>query len=569
MLKKNKKTAVSSKEKSKKKKQKSSRVETAESMARAQREISISEFFTKNRHLLGFDNPRKALLTTIKEAVDNSLDACEDAAILPDVSISIEQIREDRYRVRIRDNGPGILKSQVPKIFAKLLYGSKFHSLKQSRGQQGIGISAAAMYGQLTTGKPVEITTKVKRAKHAYKCKLQIDTRKNHPDLINEEETDWEWGASGTMVAIEMAAAYQKGQRSVDDYLKQTVVANPHVTLRYKPPGADEIVYERVTRELPVRTTSIKPHPHGVELGLLMKMLKDTSARSLSGFLKEEFSRVGAKVTKEIIERAKLSPKAYPKRIARQEADALHHAISKTRISSPSADCIAPIGQDLIISGLRKEVEAEFYTAVTRQPAVYRGHPFLVEVGVAYGKPGAKLEMAEGGRIVKKKNNAATNGRVELLGNSDAPIRLLRFANRVPLQYQQSACAVTKSVISTNWKSYGLQQSRGAIPSGPMVLLVHIASVWVPFTSESKEAIAPYPEILKEVKLALFECGRHLSKHIRKGRRMADEFKKRSYIELYLPHIGIGMQEILGFSDRKKEKMVQDLQGILERSRKF
>jgi len=113
--------------------------EDARSMAARQRDISVSEFFTKNRHLLGFDNPQKALLTAVKEAVDNSLDACEEAGILPDLEVEIAEVSENRYRVAVQDNGPGIVQQQVPKIFGKLLYGSKFHRLKQQRGQQGIG----------------------------------------------------------------------------------------------------------------------------------------------------------------------------------------------------------------------------------------------------------------------------------------------------------------------------------------------------------------------------------------------------------------------------------------------
>src|SRR6476620_8636081 len=157
---------------------------TAESMASKQRDLSVSEFFTKNRHLLGFDNPAKALLTTVKEAVDNSLDACEEAGILPTLLVEIVEISESRYRIAVEDNGPGIVKEQIPKIFAKLLYGSKFHRLKQSRGQQGIGISAAGLYGQLTTGKPVAIVSKIGRGRPAFRIELRIDTKRNQPDVV-------------------------------------------------------------------------------------------------------------------------------------------------------------------------------------------------------------------------------------------------------------------------------------------------------------------------------------------------------------------------------------------------
>jgi len=543
---------------------------TAQSMAARQREISVAEFFTKNRHLLGFDSPLKALLTAVKEAVDNSLDACEEAGHLPEISIEIAQTEEGRYRMAVEDNGPGIVEDQIAKIFGKLLYGSKFHKLSQSRGQQGIGISAAGMYGQLTTGKPVRIVSKTGKRKPAHEFQLTIDTTKNRPDVHDSGTVEWAKD-HGTRVEIEMEARYQKGLRSVDMYLKQTAIANPHLTLRYTDPAGETVVYERNTQELPPETIEIKPHPHGVELGRLIQMLKETTSRSLAGFLREEFSRVGPTVARKIIEIAggALSEKSYPTRIAREEASALHRAIQATKISSPSTDCLAPIGDDLILKGLKKEIEADFYLSTTRPPAVYRGNPFQVEVGIAYGKPGGVgLEVTDTGRIRKKKADPKT-AHEELVADADEPVRVLRFANRVPLLYQQSACAITKAVVQTNWRAYGLQQPRGAVPIGPLAILVHIASVWVPFTSESKEAIASYPEIIKELRLGLQECGRKLGTYIRKGKRLKREFEKRSYIELYIPHIGIALQEILDLTDSQRDQTVTTLEDVLHRSRKF
>ncbi len=549
------------------KKKKSKRRATAESMAKKQREISVSEFFTKNRHLLGFDNPRKALLTGVKEAVDNSLDACEEAGILPDLLVEIRPVpgQEQRFTMIVEDNGPGIVKAQIPNIFGKLLYGSKFHRLKQSRGQQGIGISAAGMYGQLTTGNPIRILSKTGARRPAHRFEVRINTTKNKPEFT-DQECEWE-KPHGTRVEIDMEAEFRKGQRSVGEYLKQTAVANPHVRIVYRFPGDNEIFYDRAVKELPPETKEIRPHPHGVELGLLIKLLSDSRERTLSAFLQKEFSRVSASVAKKICDLAKLSSRAHPKRIAREEADALHQAIQNTKIMSPPTNCIAPIGEEVLLEGLKKEIKADFYVAATRPPSVYRGNPFLVEAALAYGREGDTMEVTQTGKIVARKKASSTD--TELLGNADEAIRLVRFANRVPLQYQQSACSISKGVIGINWRSYGMQQPRGALPIGPMVLVVHIASVWVPFTSESKEAIASYPEILKEIKLAVQECGRKLGTHIRKGKRIATEHRKRSYIELYLPHIGIGLQEILGFNDKTRDDDVEILRGILERSRKI
>ena len=247
-------------------------------MAARQREISVSEFFTKNRHLLGFDNPQKALLTAVREAIDNSLDACEEAEILPDLEIRITEVSENRFRVAVQDNGPGIVRQQIPKIFGKLLYGSKFHRLKQQRGQQGIGISAAGMYGQLTTGRPMQIISRTGKHKPAHLFRVTIDTQKNAPVVSKDQEIDWD-APRGTRVEIELEATYKKGRRSVDDYVEQTALVNPHVRILYKPPKDEPRVYERVTRDLPKEALEIQPHPYGVELGVLLQMMKESPGR--------------------------------------------------------------------------------------------------------------------------------------------------------------------------------------------------------------------------------------------------------------------------------------------------
>jgi len=513
--------------------------EDAQSMAARQREISVSEFFTKNRHLLGFDNPQKALLTAVKEAVDNSLDACEEAGILPDLEIEIHEVSENRFRVAVQDNGPGIVRPQVPKIFGKLLYGSKFHRLKQQRGQQGIGISAAGMYGQLTTGRPVQIISRTSKRKPAHLFHITIDTKKNAPTILKDEEIDWDVDR-GTRVEIELEAVYKKGRRSVDDYVEQTALVNPHVRIRYAAPKDELRVFDRVSNELPKAAEEIRPHPYGLELGVLLRMVKETPARNVRGLLSGDFSRVSPAVADRICDTAGVSPTTNPRRLSNGQVELLFRAIPKVKIMAPPTACLSPVGEELLQRGLEQRLAADFFSAVTRSPAVYRGNPFQVEVGLAYG------------------------------GNLSAedPIDLYRFANRVPLQYQQSGCAVTKATLSVDWKKYGLQQSRGALPVGPMAIVVHVSSVWVPFTSESKEAVASYPEIVKEIRLALMEAGRRVGIWVRRRRREADEMKKRTYIEKYIPHIGDALQAILGLSDRKRDKTVDNLKTILERARK-
>jgi DNA topoisomerase-6 subunit B len=577
-------------------------------MAAAQRDISVSEFFAKNRHLLGFDNPRKALLSTVKEAVDNSLDACEEAGILPEVWVRIRPTGENRYQVDVQDNGPGILKKQIPLIFGKLLYGSKFHRLRMSRGQQGIGISAAGMYGLLTTGKPVRIISKIGKGKPAHYYQIEIDTKRNQPEILNGrgegeeiphgergrqaiEKLGVEWieADHGTRVTIELEARFQRGRGSVDEYLELTALANPHVTLHYVDPEDKERSFTRVTEILPPEPKEIKPHPYGVEMGMLVSMLKATKASTLTQFLVTSFSRVSSSVARRICEAAKLSPRAGTRRIGRHEADELYKAIQTTKISAPATDCISPIGEDLILKGLHELVPGEFFAAATRPPSVYRGNPFQIEVGLAYGgEPTAHRVPRE--------------ALVELLGQSDArtlrqflattfdglgteaadrilqeaklrrrvspgklgdaevehlheamqsvsihdrqTMTVLRYANRVPLQFQAGACAITQTVTSTNWRAYGLTQSRGALPAGPVTVMVHMASVWVPFTSESKEAIAGYPEIQKELRLALQAVGRKLGMFVRRRQRVKHEGQRRGIFLRYLREVAGAVSDI-------------------------
>ncbi|MGD9720666.1 MAG: DNA topoisomerase VI subunit B [Pirellulales bacterium] len=606
---------------------------TAQSMAASQRDISVSEFFAKNRHLLGFDNPRKALLTTIKEAVDNSLDACEEAGIVPEIWIHVEQTGTNRYKVGVQDNGPGILKKQIPLIFGKLLYGSKFHRLRMSRGQQGIGISAAGMYGVLTTGKPVKIVSKIAPRKPAHYYEIKIDTKRNLPEILNgrgegedipagdagtkyiqKHGIEWIELDHGTRVTIELEGKFNRGRGSIDEYLEQTAIANPHVTIHYLDPesatdagatangddsGAaaarEERVWTRSTDQLPREPKEIKPHPYGVELGMLVTMLQDARG-TLAQFLTGSFSRVSSGVASRICQTAGLSSRASTSKIGRNEADKLYHAIMQTKIANPSTDCISPIGEELLLKGLHHVVPGEFYVASTRPPAVYRGNPFQIEVALAYGgmstanrvprdvlkellgesdartlrqfltstfyglgsdaadqiikeadlgprnSPG-KLKPAEVGRL----HEAMKNVNLE----SGQTMSVLRYANRVPLQFQHAACAITQTVMGTNWRSYGLTQSRGQLPTGPVTIMVHMASVWVPFTSESKEAIASYPEIQKELRLALQSVGRKLAMYLRRRLKVKQEGERRNVFLRYLGEVATAVSEI-NRADRKK-----------------
>lgn len=535
---------------------------TAAEMGARQREISVSEFFTKNRHLLGFDNPRKALLTCVKEAVDNALDACEEAGILPEVTVRLEvsangtealaPSQATRFRVTVTDNGPGIVRQQIPRIFAKLLYGSKFHRLRMSRGQQGIGISAAGMYAQLTTGKPVKIVSRTGPRAAAHYFEVQIDTKKNEPLVHENKQIEWAQ-PQGTEVSLEVEGRYQKGRASVDEWLEQTSIANPHVHLIYHTPEGEKKDYPRTYHELPPSPKEIKPHPYGIEFGMLLKMLQDTKSHTVAGFLASDFCRVSPALADEMCKAARVSPNAKPREIKNQAAEVLYKTIQTTKIMAPPTNCISPIGERAILSGLYKQIKGEFYTAVSRPPAVYRGNPFIIEAGLAYGHPPENQAKPQQPAMPKAEGEHEED---------DAELaRVIRYANRVPLLYQQSACSTFKAVLSTTWRNYGVTQSRGALPGGPMVIFVHMASVWVPFTSESKEAIADYDEIQKEITLALREAGRRLGLFLRRRERAASEFRRRNIFELYIEEVVDACNRLKG-GNLDADKLRNQLQKI-------
>lgn len=551
----------SSSERAASKRSASKKYATAESMSKAQREISVSEFFAKNRHLLGFDNKRKALLTTVKEAVDNSLDACEEAGILPDIHVKLSQVDTERFVVAVRDNGPGIVKEQIPNIFGKLLYGSKFHRLKMSRGQQGIGISAAGMYGLLTTGKSVKITSRTGKRAEAHYYELQIDTKANKPQIVVDKKVSVDW-EHGTEVQIELVAGYQKGRASVDEYLELTAIANPHATISLTDPEGVHVEFPRGTQTAPEPTVEIKPHPYGIELGVLIKMLKDSNAGTLSQFLHSEFSRVSTATAGSICDAAKLSSRARPSRIGTHEAETLYKAMQETQIRPPATDCLSPIGPQQILAGLLKGVKAEFFTATTRSPAVYRGNPFQIEVGLAYGgelgpdPSEVEEESAPAAEAVVKR------GKVVQEARQPSQAKLMRFANRVPLLYQASACCIYKATIEIDWRRYGLSQPGGNLPVGPLAILVHMASVWVPFTSEGKEAVADYDEIRKEIRLAVQDACRKLQMFLNRRKKQKYETDRRS---IFTRYIGELVNSCASIKRINKENLTSDLLAIAKR----
>lgn len=511
------------------------------------KEVSVAEFFEKNRHLLGFNNPQKSLLTSVKEAVDNSLDACEESKVLPDIFVQLVKVKDDRFKMIVEDNGPGITKQHLTKAFGKLLYGSKFQTIggKQARGQQGIGISAVILYGQLTAGKPATLISKTKKEKTAKKYILRIDVKKNEPEVVSSEDYDWEGKESGVRVEVEMEGRYVETKQSVLEYIKETAIVNPHAKLTYIDHNNEKLDFPRVTEKLPKMPRAIRPHPQGVELGILKRMLKHTKARSVKSFLTKEFDKVGSGTAEEMLKVAEIDGNIMPRLLTQEQEENLLKGMQQAKVMKPSLDCLSPITAELLKKSLESEYDLEFAHAITRAPTVYLGRPFQIEIAVGYG-----------GELDK-----------------EGAIKLIRFANKVPLLYQEGACAITKSMKKMNWKPYGLSQSGGNMPVGPAVVAVHMASVWVPFTSEGKEAVSDFPRITKEIKLALQECARHLQVYVRRKQRAGMEEEKRQKFRAYSGKLAIAIAKLLTEDsanakkddiDKKAEPINKDLLKIAE-----
>ena len=526
----------------------------AHQLAKEQRDIPVSEFFEQNRHILGFDNPTHSLITAVKEGVDNSLDACEQAGILPELRIEVGNLGKDELSIAIEDNGPGIVEENVPNVFGRLLYGSRFGSGKQSRGQQGIGISAAIMYGQLTTGRSATISTRISEEHLAIRITMKLDTRNNRGNVERTEDFVWkdelaesdEDGiypekSHGTRIEFAIKGRYREARPSVLEYIKSTAIVNPHAKIIFINPEKKKFVFDRGTDKNPeLPSEGIKPHPHGVELGQLMRMAHHSSEHQMGKFLRNDLSSMGAKSIRQVLQKSRLSPLVRPQDLTRIEAKGMIEAFKTTTIRTPTSGVLVPIGPKLIKLGLKQVLEEyrpDFYTLpVSRSPSVFAGTPFLAEVGMVYG-----------GNLPK-----------------DQPIQMLRFANRVPLLYQAGGCAITKAIQSINWRQYGLEQRGGkGTPNGPAIILVHVASTNIPFTSEAKEAIADISEIKKEIKLALRNNAKTLARHLKKQKKREKVTEKFDLVKKILPAIAEKTSSVVGQPIPNLDKVVAAIMDVV------
>jgi len=486
--------------------------------------ISVAEFFERNRHLLGFDSPRKALLIAVKEYVDNSLDACEEYKILPDIKVEIDRLENDIYKVIVEDNGPGIPYENVPEIFGSFLFGSKFHRFISTRGKQGIGASAITLYSQLTTKEPVEIITKIKNKEKGIKYKIKIDVKTNTPIILEKEEVEMK-KESGTIVKAKIIGQYIKGKQSVDEYIRLTALINPHANIIYKNPDGEKFVYKRIINEIP-ELKEVKPHPYGIELGYFDRLIRETKEKTLLNFLTKTFSSVGQNTAMEVLKKAKLDPDIDPKTLNDDQIIKLYNALQNAKLRAIPSKYIITLGRDIILKSMENMLKPEYMAAIKRRPALYRGIPFIVEVGIAYG-----------GEINE--------------------FQYYRFANRVPLLYKPGEDAITHALKEINWKHYGFEVE-GEFPKDPMAILVHVASVWLPFTSESKEAIAPYDEIVREIELGIKNALRELSIYIKKKRALETIGDKYKNLYGYGLEVIDSLSSILDIEKENVEERVKE-----------
>ena len=486
------------------------------------RETSISEFFEKNRHILGFDSLQKSLFMVIKEAVDNSLDACEEYQILPDIYVEISRSGDDILTAVIEDNGPGISRKEVPNVFGRLLYGSRFGTLRQSRGQQGIGITASILYGQITTALPSKIRTKMRQDDVAYDFQLGINVKENRADIISEKPVIWE-KESGTRIEIPLKGKYQTGKQSVFEYLKESAIVNPNAQFTFIDPEGKKVRIERVVEKTSVPARSIKPHPMGLELGELFRMARAVPNRTLGEFLLQDLSRVTPRTLDDMTSAFGIDFSIPVENLEIQYMKGVMEAFSSVKILPPPTDCLSPLGSDFIRRGLKNiygELQPLYFGKPVQRPvSVHNGNPFSVEVGIVYG------------------------------GNlpAEEQVRIVRFANKVPLLYQPGACAITRAISEMDWRTYGFDQRGGkGVPFGPAIILVHVFGIRLPFTSESKEAIAGIDIIVDEIMAALKTAARGVRGFINKREKRSKIYEKFTLVEKIIPEIGSKSASLLG-----------------------
>ncbi len=510
---------------------------------------STAEYFAKNLQQVGFSSPTKAVLTTLKEAIDNSLDACEEEEILPSLDIVVKKIgsggskNTDLIEIMVEDNGPGIEADMLPQVFGEYLASSKFGRGRCTRGQQGIGISAATTWAQLTNASGALVTTKTSKMKKAVRAQVDVDIKGNRGVMKNKETIDWN-KPHGTRVVFRIDGRIQlNGDGGLLTYLEGTTLVNPHLELKYKLLDADPVVIKRVAETVPDVPTATLPHPHTMKLGEFITHAGIYGKITFGKFLKTAFSRVSDATLKDFVAH-KMPKSMLDKNLSQmKEADykLAYQAIQATQLQSPSTRSVLTVGEEALSKSIMRLGDIDFFSVVARKPTIADFKPVVVEVALARFK-----------------------GR----GSEDEQIQLLRFANRVPLQFDKGACAITKAIESVNWRSYGLAQSKNSLPMGPYIFAISLVSPFIKFKNASKETIDASDELVEEIRLAVMRAGQKLSRHINREKKADDLERKIQHIEQFGPILVDTLCKLIDAPEKRKKKATEGLEKILGRDSK-
>ena len=485
-------------------------------------EISPSDFFYQHRELAGFSNPARALYSAVRELVENSLDACDGYGILPEIFVRLtvanptpSDVKE--YELYIRDNGIGIPPDKLPKAMGKIFYGSKF-TLRQSRGTFGMGGTMSVLYGQITTNKPLRIWSSIGNGEAHY-FELMIDIAKNKPIILKHRKVISDW--RGTALKLNLIGDYTRSYQKIHDYFRRLALFTPYADIIFEGPEGEVLTFKRVIDVMPPPPKDVLPHPKGVDIELLRRIAKKTKSKTLLGMLTSSFQRLGKSTALKLISKAGLDPAKRPKKLTMEDFVKLAEAMKNfDKFLPPDPSCLSPLGEDLIKEGLRRELNPQFAYAITRKPSSYEGYPFIVEVAVASDRnPG---------------------------------IKILRYANRIPLLYDEKSDVVWKILNEEiDLKRYKIKEDE------PLIILTHICSTKVPFKTVGKEFVADIPEVEREFKLALQKALREYSLYLSKKEKIETQKKKKSIYEQYLPMIA-------KFSALLAETKVPDVKPLID-----
>ena len=472
--------------------------------------LTPSEFFRKNKQMLGFTGKIRSLTIVFHELITNSFDAAEESGILPDIDIELKRVDKEHYILRHKDNGPGIPEDYVMQVYCSMFAGSKFRNI-QSRGQQGLGCSGCVLLSQMTTGKPARVISCYKDGDEikGVKMKFQMDVKNNRGILMERED----YPAEQTGVCIELQfkeVSYSLAEQGAFEYIRRTMIGNPHAKITFRDPSGHKYIFKRAADVVPVQPKEVLPHPKGVSADDLMTMAQNTDSRRYKSMLTSSMSRMSNKRADEIAEMTGIDMNKRPRDMTFQEAEAIVHCFKKMKFMAPPTDGLIPIGSEQIEKGMKQILKPEFVTTITRKPVTYQGGvSFIIEAGLAYG--------GDAGRVVNEKRKS----------------EIMRFANRVPLTFDAGSCAITEALKSIDWKRYGLKD----MDNTPLTLFVNIISTQVPYLSTGKQSVSPEPEIVHEIRQSTMKLARKLQKHLR-AKRAAKEKEKRSKVfEEYVPVI--------------------------------